>query len=226
MVHGPAGCGKSTFASGAPDALFIDAERRTGHLDVARVEPDDWDEILAMMSEVIKTKPCQTLVFDTLDHMEVMLWQSICRKDGSSTMAKACKGYGKAYDVAQDAWNLFMVGIDKLTSVGITPVMLAHSEIKVYKNPTGEDYDRYQVKLHQKAQWAILNKLDVAGFATFEDFVRASDGPARAKAITTGERVLKFAHAPAYYTKVGLGLPDELPLKWAAFAAALTAPQS
>lgn len=218
LVYGPPGVGKSSFAAGAPDPLFIDAERRTGHLDVARLQPDNWDELLAMLVEIIKAKPCQTLVLDTLDHIEQMLWSDICKKDGASSMAVAKKGYGKGYLYAGEQFEMLMRAVDKVIAAGMTAVMLAHSQVKIYKNPTGEDYDRFQIKLHEKAQDAVIKKIDVGGFATFEDFVKAADGAARAKAITTGERVLKFDHHPAYWTKHGLSLPDQTPLAWSELA--------
>lgn len=224
MVFGPPGVGKSTFAAGAPDPLFVDAERRTAHIDCARVQPENWDELLALLGEVIKTKPCKTLVLDTLDHIEQMLWADIMKKDGASSMAVAKKGYGKAYDFAAEQFEMLMRGTDRVIEAGMTVVMLAHSQVKIYKNPTGEDYDRYQIKLHEKAQSAVIKKLDVGGFATFEDFVKSGDGAARAKAITTGERVLKFDHHPAYWTKHGLNLPDQVGLNWSEFASALNAP--
>lgn len=218
LIYGPPGVGKSSFAAGAPDPLFLDCERRTAHLDVARLQPEDWTEFVAMLAECVKAKPCRTLVLDTLDHIEQMLWADIVKKDGASSMATAKKGYGKAYDFAAEQFEGLMRATDKVVAAGMTVVMLAHSHIKVYNNPTGENYDRYQIKLHEKAQAAVIKKLDVGGFATFEDFVKSAEGATRAKAITTGERVVKFDHHPAYWTKHGLELPDQVPLSWAEFA--------
>lgn len=221
LVHGGSGVGKSTFAAGAPNPLFCDAERRTGHIDCARFEPADWPEILAFMAESIKSKPCETLVFDTLDYMEAMQWGYLAKREGVSNIEKVAGGWGKGYNVARDEWQTFMLGVDKLTSVGITCVLLAHSESRTFKNPVGEDYDQFAIKLHKAAKALIVSKVDAVGYATFEDFARAATVGLKAKAITTGGRVLKFAHHPAYDSKPGIALPDELPLSWAEFAKAL-----
>jgi hypothetical protein len=222
MVHGFAGCGKSTFAAGAPNPLFIDAEKRTGHLDVARIEPATWPEVLAIMGEVIQTKPCQTLVFDTLDYMEAMVWEYLCKREGASSIEKVAGGWGKGYNVARDEFQTFMMGVDKLTSMGINCIMLAHSELRTYKNPVGDDYEQYAIKLHKAAKAMITSKVDVVGFACFEDFAKSKDGKSKAKASTTGDRVLKFEHHPAWESKAGIPLPDQCGLSWAEFSKALT----
>jgi hypothetical protein len=230
LVYGPVGCGKSTFAMQAPDAMFIDAEDRTAHLPVwGRFVPKTWPEILEFMGTVIKDNLCKTLVFDTLDYMEGMLWEHLAAKEGVSTIEKVAGGWGKGYNVARDQFNLLMMGVDKLARIGITSILLAHGELKTFKNPTGEDYDQWAIKLHKASKALITSKVDAVGFACWEDYARkaekdAANKHAKAKAITTGERVLKFAHDPAYETKPGIPLPDDMPLSWAAFEAALNAP--
>ena len=67
VLYGPEGIGKSTFASGFPNPLFIDTEGSTVHLDVERFErPTSWSMLIEMIN-FIKTAPkkYQTLVIDT-----------------------------------------------------------------------------------------------------------------------------------------------------------------
>ena len=222
VVHGLPGLGKSTFAAGAPDPLFVDCERRTNHLPVARIQPESWQEVLGVMQEVIATKPCQTLVIDTLDYMESMVWDHVCKADGATNIEKAGGGYGRGYNLARDQFNIFMRGVDKLCTVGIGCIMLAHSELKLYRNPAGEDYETFAIKLHKSARALVVSKVDAVGYACFEDFARKGKTDIRAKAITTGERVLKFEHNPSYESKAGIPLPASMGLNWPEFSKSLS----
>jgi hypothetical protein len=70
----------------------------------------------------------------------------------------------------------------------------------------------------------VREKVDLVGFAHFEDFSKKEnpkDKLAKAKAITTGDRVLTFSHHPAFETKKGVPMSDEVKLSWTAFEAAL-----
>lgn len=226
-MHGPPGVGKSTFAAGSEEHVFVDVEQRTKHIDVnARFEPKSWDEVLQFIGEVYTGKQFKTVVIDTLDHLELMLWKQLCDRERCETIEEVAGGYGKGYRAALEQWRRFMNGLEALRSVGISTVMLAHSHVKEYKNPAGENYDQYQMKLHALAREFLREKADAVGFAGFEDIAKKSKKhDPKAKAITTGERFLSFKHDPAFETKKGIELPDEIPLSWAALAAALTSKQ-
>jgi hypothetical protein len=216
LIYGEAGVGKSTFAAGFPDALFLDAERRTEHLDVSRIEVTSWDDVLGTMREVVKGDqlPYKTLVFDTVDHMELLVYNHVCREDGSKSIEFVGGGYGKGYTLALDEWRRFIAGLEKLRAKGITCILLAHGHVKLFKNPGGEDYDKWQLKMNAKAANFLVEKMDAVGFAHFEDLVAAKDSR---KATYTGDRVLAFGHNAAYYSKQGIDLPDELELSYEVF---------
>lgn len=224
VVAGPAGVGKSTFAAGAPDALFIDTERRTDHLDIKRLEPATWDDALEFLREIYKEAkagkpPCKTLVIDTLDRLEVLIQQHVCKKNGWEHIAEAkWDGYAAAVEV----WRTFITSVEALRDVGISVVMLAHTAIRQYENPAGPNYDQHKIQLAGGPSKLVTAIADAIGFASFEDTARAKfhkrtgEQQSRGKAETTGRRVLYFSHNPAYESKQGLNLPDEVELTWSA----------
>lgn len=218
LVHGPGGVGKSTFAAGAPDPLFIDTERRTEHLNVKRFEPETWSEVMPFIGEVLSTRACKTLVLDTLDHLEIMLWTHLCKTRGVQSIEDIGGGFGKGFLIALAEFQRLAAGLEALRNAGISTILLAHSATKMYKNPTGDDYEQYAIKLDKRARALFVEKCDAVGFATWGDFAKLKKGEARAKAVTTGERVLKFEHHPAFESKAGFPLPDECPLTWEAFS--------
>lgn len=227
VVYGPAGVGKSSFAAGAPNPLFFDFEGRTQHLDVARIRPQSWEDVLGAMRELY-TAPGEykTLVFDTLDHMETLIHAHACKTNGWTSIEDP--GFGKGYVNALLEWHKFLGACEALQSKGLNTVLLAHSQLSTVKNPAGEDYNVYALKLKGGAKTnasdLVREKVDLVGFAHFEDFSRKADPKdklAKAKAITTGERVITFSHHPAFETKAGIPVKAECKLSWAAFEDAL-----
>jgi hypothetical protein len=96
--------------------------------------------------------------------------------------------------------------------------MLAHAQVKTFKNPVGEDYDKWQLKMNVKAGNFLREKCDALGFAHFEDLVKEGKSTMdKAKGISTGERLLTFEHSAAFESKMGINLPDEIPLSYEAF---------
>ena len=222
MVHGAPGVGKSTFSAGAEDVLFLDPEKRTSHLDVARLEPDVWEEILPTVKEIIDTKACKVLVFSTIDFIEGMVWRHLCKRDGVSSIKDVGGGWGAGYIAAESEFKRLSNAMEDARNKGISCVLEAHSSVKEFKNPTGENYDFWQISLHERVKKILTQRCDAIGFATFEDFAKKDKkAEGKAKAVTTGERVLKFDHHPAYETKRGFDLPESMPLEWSAWQAAV-----
>lgn len=229
VVYGPAGVGKSSFAAGAPAPLFFDFEGRTGHLDVARVRPQSWDELLEQLRELNTAGPgeFQTLVFDTLDHLELSLIHPyVCKKYGWTDIEET--PFKRGYVPALHEWARFLTACEVLSKRGFNIVMLAHSMLGTIKNPTGEDYNVIGLKLKGGAKTnasdLVREKIDLVGYAHFEDFAKKAnpkDAVAKAKAVTTGDRVLTFAHHPSFETKKGIPMADEIKLVWGAFEDAM-----
>ncbi len=227
IVHGAGGTGKSTFASGAPSPLFLDTEARTGHLNVARVAPSSWEEVQSVLRELI-TDPGEfrTLVIDTLDSLELLIHRAVCATNEWKHIEEP--GFGKGYAPVMLEWARFNTACELLRNKGVMVLMLAHSAIRTVTAPGGDCYDMMAIKLKGGAKTNagdfVAEKADLVGYAHFEDLTRkASKNDAKAKAVTTGARLLTFAHSPVFQTKRGVDFPDEIPLTWAAFEAALGA---
>ncbi len=151
LLYGTEGVGKSTFASQCPAPIFLGAEDGTAHLDVQRFpSPSCWDDILSAVKILADDKhEFKTLVVDTVDWVEPLLWAHICKRDKKQDIEDY--GYGKGYQCALDEWRTFLALLEKLREKSINVLLLGHSHLKTFKNPTDEDFDRYELKLHAKA---------------------------------------------------------------------------
>lgn len=221
LAYGPEGIGKSTLAAGAPGPLFIGAEDGTEQLDVARVEPKAWDDVFFLVSELATTAhDYRTVVLDTADWAEPLCWEHVCKQGGKKSIEEF--GYGKGYVAALDEWRRLLSWLDRLRSGrGMNAVLLAHARVAQFKNPEGDDYDRYTLKLHEKASGLLKEWCDAVLFCQYETFTHDKGG--RTKGIDSGARVMHTVRRAAFDAKNRYGLPEKMPLSWEEFAAGVQA---
>lgn len=222
LLYGPEGIGKSTFGAGAPAAIFLGAEEGTAQLDVVRFpRPESFAEVMDALRTLSTEKhEYKTLVVDTLDWLEPLIWSFICQRDGEKDIESY--GYGKGYTAALDQWRVFIRALERVWSEkGMNVVLLAHAWIKSFKNPTGEDYDRYELKLNAKASGLAKEWCDAVLFAQYETYAKEDKKTKRVRGVDTGARLIFTERRAAWDAKNRYSLPEQLPLAWSDFAAAV-----
>lgn len=213
LVYGTEGVGKTTFAAAAPKPLFIGAEDGTDHLDVARVPARSWLEIRAAVDLLLNEQTeFETMVLDTVDAAEPMLWDFICRRDGKSSIEEY--GYGKGYQAALDEWRSFLVQIEALRGKGINVLMIGHAQLKLFKNPENEDFDRYELKLNKSAAGLLKEWNDAVLFMNYETFSSKDTKTKRVRGVSTGARLLYTTRTAAFDAKNRFALPDQMNLSF------------
>lgn len=235
VLYGPHGLGKSTFAAGdpalglngAPAPVYIQTEEGLGTIDVVHfplctVYQDAVEQIGALITE---EHDRQTLVIDTADWLEKLIWKEACRIHGKADIEEF--GYGKGYVAALDIWSTFLGYLTQLRDEkSMAIVMTAHCQIKRFDSPETEPYDRYSPKLHASASALVQEWADGVFFTNYKTIVTKDDvgfNQKSARGITTGQRVMYTTEKPAYLAKNRYRLPEELPLSWDAFAAGVAA---
>jgi hypothetical protein len=227
VLYGPEGIGKSTFAASAPGPIFLGAEDGTGELDVVRFPfPETFAEVReAIRTLTLEKHDFQTLVIDTLDWIEPLIWSHCCTRDGESNIEGY--GYGKGYVAAMDEWRALISDMERLRQAKPMHVLfLAHSSIRSFKNPQGEDYDRFELKLHAKAAGLVKEWSDAVLFANYETFAKKDEKTKRVRGVDTGARLVHTERRAAFDAKNRYGLPQSLPLSWPDFEAAVEAGQT
>lgn len=224
VLFGVEGVGKSTFGANAPSPIFLGAEDGTAQLDVDRFPaPESWTDVLEALRVLATDKHgYQTLVVDTLDWAEPLLWKFICERDEQPSIE--AYGYGKGYSAALDEWRVFLAALERLRRAkGMHVVLIAHSWIKPFKNPEGDDFDRYEMKLHPKAAGLVKEWCDCVLFANHETLVATDKKTKRVKGVDTGARLIHTQRTAAFDAKNRYGLPESMPLSWSEFFAAVSA---
>lgn len=220
LVYGPDGVGKSTFASEWPNPVFLDTENGTSRLSVRRKVVSKYSEAVELVKALTEEKhDYKTLVVDTLDWLESMLWKHVCHEQGWKSIESP--GYGKGYVEAREEWKRFRDHLKHLQNkTGMNVVLVAHSEIKVFNDPqTSAPYDRYIVKLNEKAASLLREYVECVMFANFETLTKKEKDERKAKAFGDGERYLFTERRPAFDAKNRLNLPFQLKLSYAEFEA-------
>ena len=219
LVYGPDGVGKSTFGAEAPSPIFLGPEAGTDHLDVSRYpEPQTWNDVQYGLKDIANgDHGHKTLVIDSLDWIEPLLFQAIIKEDakGAKSIETACGGYGKGYVEAVSRWKEeFIMPLNIIRNTRkMNVVLVAHSEVVTFNDPqTQNTYQRYELKLHKKASAMFREYVDAVLFGNYEVFVK-KDGLIT-KTFGDGARCFHTERRPGFDAKNRYGLPYTLPLTW------------
>lgn len=232
LVYGTEGIGKSTLAANAPRPIFIPTEDGLDQIDCHKFPlAGTLADVMASLAELY-TEPheYQTVVLDSLDWTERLIWDEVCRQYGVKSIEKADGGFGKGYVHALTHWRQVIEGLDALrTDRGMAVVLIAHARVERFEDPESSAYDRYSPRLHKHATALVTEWCDGVLFATRRYRTEVEDtGFGRVRTIAVGvgaeggERILRTVGCPACVAKNRYDLAAELPLSWPALMTALT----
>lgn len=222
VLYGVPGIGKTSWAAAAPSPVFIPVEDGCGELNVqAFPKPETYAQVLECIGALVTgTHDYETVVIDSLDKLEPLLWADVCQQAGKKNIEEF--GYGKGYAVAAAEWRNLLGGLDALRARGMQVILLAHSTVARIEPPETDPYDRYQLRLHKSAEATICDWADAVLFANYKVTTVSSGGQGseRRRGVSDGSRVVHTTERAAWRAKNRYRLPDQMPLEYAAFAAA------
>ena len=215
VLYGPGGVGKSKLASllnmVGVRPLFIDLEAGTKFLDVARLEPETWEEMRHCLHDFPMWDNYDAAVIDTGTKAEEMgtAWTfanvpKIGERDGGVTYVTSVEGYGwgKGYVHVAETYLQLLGDLDALARRGKHIVLICHDCTANVPNPEGIDWIRWEPRLqsppsgkasirHRVKEWA-----DHLLFVGYDTFV-AKDG----KASGSGSRTIYTSERPTLWAK-------------------------
>lgn len=227
VLYGCEGIGKTTFGTDAPNSVVIPTEDGLDDIDCQSYPLcKTFDEVMSRIGELYTEEhDRQTVVIDSLDWLERLIWDVVCRQWGVDAIDKVDGGYGKGYGYCLPHWRQFLDGLDALRiERGLTCICIAHAKIKRFDNPETDSYDRYMPRLHDSAAHIVTEWANDVLFATYRVYTTSTEvgfNKERVKGVGSGERIIRTNARPACVAKNKLNLPDELDLNWQAYAAYL-----
>jgi hypothetical protein len=224
LIYGTDGVGKSTLCSHAPNPIFVGAEKGTEQLDVARFpQVESIGELFAQLATLQTEKhEYQTVVLDSLDWVEPLIWKAVCDEGKVENIEQFGGGYGKGYVRALDLWRRLIKELAVLNQ-NMHVLLIGHAQIKSFQDPElPTAYDRYQLKINDKAAALVREAADAVLFARFEtELVRATG--AKAKVRGEGKRIMYTESRPGFDAKNRFNLPFCMALDWKTFGEAIRA---
>ena len=231
LLYGTEGIGKSTFAAQAPNPIFIPTEDGLSEIDCASFPfAKKYTDVEAYLSALAAEQhDYQTVVIDSLDWLEQLIWDDLCQIAHVSTIEKVDGGYGKGYTAALGYWRQIVDAIEALrTQRHMAVILIAHARVERFEDPESSSYDRYTPRLHKLATALITEWSDAVLFATRKFRTESEEvGFGRERTIAVGlgadggERVIRTIGGPSCIAKNRYNLPYELPLSWDAFVSVL-----
>ena len=228
FLYGQEGVGKSCTAAQAPNPVFIQTEDgldeiNTAKFPLAKSLNDVLNALAALRDE---QHDFRTVVLDSADWLERLIWDKVCQDFGVRSIEKADGGYGKGYVHALTYWRQIVSLLNDLRNVrGMIVIVIAHSKVERFEDPENAAYDRYTPRLHKSATSLLCEWVDAVLFATKRFRVSKEEGTgfqgdraiATAIGANGGERILRTVGSPACTAKNRFNLPAEIPLSWQAF---------
>jgi hypothetical protein len=219
-IYGPDGVGKTTFASQAPDVVFMEIERGTSQLDIARLpRPESLAQFRQQLLALRNAEhPFRTLCIDSLDFLEQLIWAEVCQEADIKSIELYAGGFGKGFIRAGEGyWRPLMADLVEL-SQKMHIVLICHSKVKRFDDPTqANGYERFQLSLNDIAGAIVRQSVDAVLFANFKTKVRELS-KTNTRGLGGEERALFTEYRPSHDAKNRFNLPYEIPLKWSEFA--------
>lgn len=215
LIYGPPGLGKTSLAAEFPSPIIIDVEDGTP----AGVEIPTFGRIesFAQVMEALQalyTEDHQhmTLVIDSLDKTEPLVWQSVCEQHNKKSIEDF--GYGKGYVEASAAWRTMYDWCNALRrDKGMTIVFIAHSTVNTFEDPLAPAYSTYDIRLHKRANAMVQDEVDAIWFINQDQTIKSEESgfnKSRARAEGAGVRWIYTEKRPAFVAKNRFGMPEAI----------------
>ena len=219
VLFGPPGIGKSTLLTKAPNPIFIPCERGLDHITVSKFpRPENLSEFKKMLLALQDEQhPYETLVIDTMDGLELLVWNQVCSEGKVKSIEDYMGGYGKGFTRARE---IFTKILDQLTLISERTAvwLICHSHMRSVNDPiVGTPYDTYEMKLQAKSVEVVRQMVDLILFGKMEvavtkDTPRAKKG----RGVVTEDRVLYCTPTTGVEAKNRYDFPPTIEFSYAA----------
>ena len=213
LLYGEHKTGKTTLASTFPNPVIIDIEGGSDDLDVDRTPRiSTYAEFQDAVSWLLSTDhKFQTVVIDSVDWLEKLVWQFVANNKGVSALSDI--GFGKGFDFSFDEFEKIISALRSLNRRGLATVMIGHCKSVKHRPPGENEYDRWEPDLHDKVKGPIVEFVDEIFFLKKETFTKTEDlGFNKSRGVVVGSerRILVASDTGAVMAGNRLQMPNEI----------------
>ena len=229
LVYGQSFTGKSHFAAGAPDVLFLDIEDGLNDFETRKTPVlKTFGEVMDAIRWVYKNpEGIKTVVVDSADWLEKLIEDDCCNDANVESFAADVFGFGKGRSVVVPKWSKFVKGLDALRELGIHVVLLAHERVQKMTPPDAPGYERFVPAL-KDGQLATLTEWadEVFRLSFVVTTVTEDAGFNRTRRITSGDtdatRQCQTSPSAGVLAKNRLGMDSIIDnLTWTEYSSAI-----
>ena len=200
LISGLPGVGKTTLTSQAPNPIYLGLESGTYQLNVSRFpKAETLAEFLEQLRGVaVEKHPFKTIVLDSIDALEPLIWKQVCSEGKVESISEYGGGYGQGYLRAMEIWRSILHDLG-LLSTRFHVLLTGHVMVKTFQDPNlASGYDRYQLKVNEKAAAVVRESVDLMLFCTFKTDLIRDRKSKEVRALTDGTRVMYTEFRPAF----------------------------
>lgn len=214
LIYGRQGLGKTTLASEFVRPVFIQTEEGTpagvelqsfGHLTT-------YDQVIEAFIALVKgDHDHKTLVIDSIDKLEPLIWAKLCQRNNWATIETP--GFGKGYVLADELWQEILRACAALRKKGMTIVLIGHSEVDRFDDPQTASYSTYHIRLHKRARALIEDEMDAILFLSQDATVKIEEvgfNQKRARGEGGTTTWIYTAGRPAFTAKNRYKMPERI----------------
>jgi hypothetical protein len=168
IIYGSSGIGKTGLAAQSENNVFIQTEDGAGELQLTTLKDGvftNYDDIMNALRYVYKNpQGIKHLVLDSLDHLEPIVWDYVCKKAEPPWPTIETPGFARGYVEADLAWKRIINAMLALRDdKNIAIIVIAHDVIRTAKDPMVGPYDAHDLKLHKRAVGLWKEHADLIG---------------------------------------------------------------
>lgn len=197
----------------------------TAHFDD---EATTWNEVLlGFQNLLIEDHQYKVAVLDVLNGAARLCVEHVTKVSFQNS-AEKFNEWGRGWKVVPEEWQKLLDLMTRVNEKGVTPLLLAHADIKTVKNPEGPDYDQYTPRIPAQIWEPTQEWLDMILFGQLETFVKGEKDPKKkGKGVGGQDRILRCERTATAVAKNRHNLPEIIHCgtgaqnAWNALAAAL-----